>query len=148
MAKSKIPVPKYYLNDISFKLLMKKRISHVLVVSSRYNYFMLEEDGRVDEQIFHEYSSLNLRHPPVFHHAGSINEMSMVLKTKTIDLIIMMIDTDQDEYISGSASLKENYADIPLILLTPHSRELIQDMLHTVIIQMYVILLTIPGGQW
>lgn len=28
--------------------------------------FMLEDDGRIDEQIFNEYVSLNLRYPPQF----------------------------------------------------------------------------------
>ncbi len=43
---------------------MQKRIRTVLIISSNYDFFMLEEDGRIDEQIFNEYVSLNLRYPP------------------------------------------------------------------------------------
>ena len=40
---------------------MQKRIHRVLVICSNYDNYMLEEDGRIDEQIFNEYASLNLR---------------------------------------------------------------------------------------
>ena len=49
----------------SFSLLMQKRIRQVLLICSNYDAFMLEEDGRIDEQIFNEYVSLNLRYPPI-----------------------------------------------------------------------------------
>ena len=35
-------------NDTSFNLLMQRRIHKVLLVSSNYDSFMLEEDGRID----------------------------------------------------------------------------------------------------
>ncbi len=43
---------------------MQNRIRKVLVICSSYDFYMLEEDGRIDEQIFNEYVSLNLRYPP------------------------------------------------------------------------------------
>ena len=63
---------KYYINETAFKLLMKKRIYKVLLISSNYDSYMLEEDGRIDEQIFNEYVSLNLRYPPVFIQAAVV----------------------------------------------------------------------------
>ena len=57
---------KHFFLDTSFDKLMKKRIYHVLLISSAYDAFILEEDGRIDEQIFNEYVSLNLRYPPQF----------------------------------------------------------------------------------
>ncbi len=50
--------------DTPFVKLMNKRIYNILMVASRYDMFILEDDGRVDEQIFNEYTSLNLRYPP------------------------------------------------------------------------------------
>src|SRR4030065_219121 len=50
----------YYFSDTSFNLLMQNRIRRVLVVCSSYDFFMLEEDGRIDEHIFNEYVSLKL----------------------------------------------------------------------------------------
>ena len=53
--------PTIDFSHTAFNLLMQKRIRRVLIISSNYDFFMLEEDGRVDEQIFNEYVSLNLR---------------------------------------------------------------------------------------
>ena len=38
--------------DTSFDKLMQKRIYKVLLICSSYDAFMLEEDRRIDEQIF------------------------------------------------------------------------------------------------
>ena len=40
--------------DTSFANLMNKRIYNVLLIATKYDAFMLEDDGRVDEQIFNE----------------------------------------------------------------------------------------------
>ena len=47
--------------DTPFAELMQKRIYNVLLIATKYDAFMLEDDGRVDEQIFNEYTALNLR---------------------------------------------------------------------------------------
>ena len=49
--------------DTPFANLMNKRIYNVLLIATKYDSFMLEDDGRVDEQIFNEYTSLSLRYP-------------------------------------------------------------------------------------
>ena len=38
--------------DTPFANLMNKRIYNVLLIATKYDSFMLEDDGRVDEQIF------------------------------------------------------------------------------------------------
>ena len=49
------------LRDTPYAMLMNKRVYNVLLISTKYDAFMLEDDGRVDEQIFNEYTALNLR---------------------------------------------------------------------------------------
>ena len=44
--------PTIDFSHTAFNLLMQKRIRTVLIISSNYDFFMLEEDGRIDEQIF------------------------------------------------------------------------------------------------
>ena len=46
--------------DTPFVQLMNKRIYNVLIIASQYDMFILEDDGRVDEQIFNEYTSLKI----------------------------------------------------------------------------------------
>ena len=40
------------LRDTPFAELMNKRIYNVLLIATKYDAFMLEDDGRVDEQVF------------------------------------------------------------------------------------------------
>ena len=42
------------LRDTAFANLMNKRIYNVLLIATKYDAFMLEDDGRVDEQIFND----------------------------------------------------------------------------------------------
>ena len=70
---------KYDFTDTSFDLLMQKRIHRVLIICSNYDNYMLEEDGRIDEQIFNEYASLNLRYPPTFVQTDNAEDAFKIL---------------------------------------------------------------------
>ena len=74
-----------YLKDTSFANLMQKRIFNVLLVASYYDAFILEEDGRVEEQIFFEYTSLNLSSPPRVTQVNNLEDAFKELSTKRFD---------------------------------------------------------------
>lgn len=110
----------YVFSETPFNTLMRKRIYHVLLIASKYDTFILEDDGRIDEQIFNEYVSLNLRYPPQFIQVSSKEEAYAVMEEENIDLIIFMLSAfDEQTFVE----LKAAYADIPVVLLTPFSRE-------------------------
>ncbi|MBN2213111.1 MAG: phosphoenolpyruvate synthase [Bacteroidales bacterium] len=113
----------FYFSDTSFNLLMQKRIRRVLVICSSYDFFMIEEDGRIDEQIFNEYVSLNLRYPPVFIHASSAKQAFSILETDHIDLIIEMLSIGDLNTFELARHLKARYSNIPIVVLTHFSRE-------------------------
>ncbi len=113
----------YYFSDTSFNLLMQNRIRKVLVICSSYDFFMLEEDGRIDEQIFNEYVSLNLRYPPVFVHADSAKKAIKILETDHIDLIIEMLSIGDVDTFALAGQLKAKHPNIPIVVLTHFSRE-------------------------
>ncbi|MCF8364760.1 MAG: phosphoenolpyruvate synthase [Bacteroidales bacterium] len=112
---------KYVFNDTAFNTLMKKRIYHVLLIASQYDSFILEDDGRIDEQIFNEYVSLNLRYPPQFIQANSKEEAQKILEEENIDLIIFMLSAFEVEIFT---SIKQKFPEIPVVLLAPFSREI------------------------
>jgi CheY-like chemotaxis protein len=114
---------KELITDTSFNLLMKKRINKVLLICSAYDAFMLEEDGRIDEQIFNEYVSLNLRYPPQFIQASSSEEAFAVLRSEKIELVITMLSIHDMDPFELSISIKQQYPDTPIVVLTPFSRE-------------------------
>ncbi len=86
-----LDLQKYDFTDTSFDLLMQKRIHRVLVICSNYDNYMLEEDGRIDEQIFNEYASLNLRYPPTFVQTDNAEDAFTILQDGNIDLVISML---------------------------------------------------------
>ncbi len=114
------PSRKYVFSDTSFKTLMKKRIYNVLLSASKYDTFLLEDDVRIDEQIFNEYVSLNLRNPPQFIVANTHEETERILAEEKIDLIIFMLSAFDEQVLK---EIKRKNQDIPVVLLTPFSRE-------------------------
>ena len=114
---------KYYFIDTSFNIMMKRRIYQILLISSTYDSFMLEEDGRIDETIFMEYVSLNLRYPPQFIKVTSDKEAFEVLEDKNIELVISMLNIEQADTFDLAMKIKNKYPRIPIVVLTPFSRE-------------------------
>lgn len=112
-----------YSVETSFNLLMQKRIRKVLVICSEYDFYMLEEDGRIDEHIFNEYVSLNLRYPPVFIHASSARKATQILEQEDINLVIEMLSTGDINAFHLAKQLKLYNPAIPVVVLTPFSRE-------------------------
>lgn len=117
-----------YLKDTSFANLMTKRIFNVLLIASRYDAFMLEDDGRVDELIFNEYTSLNLRYPPRFFQVTSEAEAMNQLNDRTFDLVISMPSGLQDDSFAMVKRIKDLYPYVPIVVLTPFSREVSQSI--------------------
>lgn len=112
-----------YLKDTAFQNLMQKRIFNVLLIASPYDAFMMEEDGRVEEQLYFEYVSLNLSSPPRVTQVNHVSEALNALAIKHYDLIIAMPGVDISETFTGAREIKASYPDIPIIVLTPFSKE-------------------------
>lgn len=111
------------LRDTSFANLMNKRIYNVLLIATKYDAFMLEDDGRVDEQIFNEYTSLSLRYPPRFTQVTTEAEALAILKERNFELIICMPNMDNRDIFAAAKEIKRHYPNIPIVVLTPFSKE-------------------------
>jgi len=113
----------YDFTDTSFSNLMQKRIHRVLLVCSHYDAFILEEDGRVEEQIFNEYVSLNLRYPPMVIQADTPKKAFSILKEEPIDLIISALRVGSKDAFTLAREMKNIKPDIPIVVLTYFTRE-------------------------
>ena len=109
--------------DTPFANLMNKRIYNVLLIATKYDSFMLEDDGRVDEQIFNEYTSLSLRYPPRFTQVTTEEEALNELKNRNFELIICMPNMDNRDIFAAASEIKVHYPNIPIVVLTPLSKE-------------------------
>ena len=115
-------IKKLYFKDTSFVNLMQHRVYNVLLLGSKYDVFTIEEDGRIEEQLFNEYTSLNLRFPPRFTLVSSEEHANKLLKKREFDLIISMPSGDSINPFEWAKSVKRNYPKIPIVVLTPFSR--------------------------
>ena len=114
--------------ETSFKFLMQKRIYKVLIICSNYEFFMLEEDGRIDEQIFKEYVSLNLSSPPQFIQADTSEKALKILEDESIDLVITMLAIGNLDAYTLAGQIKKIHPGVPIVVLTPFSREVMQQL--------------------
>ena len=127
---SKLKLNQLYFKDTSFVHLMTKRIFNVLLVANPYDAFMLEDDGRIDEKIFNEYMNLSLRYPPRFTQVSTEEDAWTQLSNTNYDLVIVMPGTDNSDTFEIARSIKEKYAHIPLVVLTPFSHGITARMEH------------------
>ena len=106
--------------DLSFKVfheLMAKKVTDILLVSSPYEAFIMEEEGRLAERIIHEYRGLNLSRPPMLTWVSTAQEALDALAAKKFDLVITMPQVDEmDAYVLGR-KIKALNPDLPVYLL-------------------------------
>lgn len=112
-----------YLKDTAFQDLMQKRIFNVLLVASPYDAFMMEEDGRIEEQLYFEYVALNLSSPPRVTQVSTVEQAIEKVKEKHFGLVIMMPGMDISETFAGARTIKEMNPTLPIVVLTPFSKE-------------------------
>ncbi|MCR5157811.1 MAG: PEP/pyruvate-binding domain-containing protein [Prevotella sp.] len=118
----------FYLKDVSFAHLMTRRIFNVLIVANPYDAFMLEDDGRVDEKIFDEYTELGMRYPPSFTQVSTTEEAQHVLETTDIDLVICMPGNADNDAFAVAREVKALKHDVPCVVLTPFSHGITRRM--------------------
>jgi len=107
--------------DPSFKIyydLMKRKVSEILLVSSLYDAFIMEEDEPLTERIIHEYRGLNLSRPPRLTWVANAHQAFGALSRKKFDLVITIPrQDDMDPSVFGS-KIKEKHKDTLVVLLT------------------------------
>ncbi len=110
--------------ETPFAALMQVRVNEVLLVCSNYDRFILEEDGRIDEQVFQDYVSLGLRQPPRITTVPTVERALEVFIEQPIDLVIIMLNIDEGQAFAARQRIKEMHRHMPVVILTRFSREL------------------------
>lgn len=112
-----------YMKDTAFSKLMQRRVFNVLLVASPYDAFMMEEDGRVEEQLYMEYVGLNLSSPPRVTRVTTMEEALESRRQHHTDLVIAMPGVEIADCIEGSRRIKAEFPRTPVVMLTPFSKE-------------------------
>ena len=74
--------------------LFKFRVTEIMLISTEYDAYVLEEDGQLAEKIYHQFSDLSLPYIPKIHWVASSEEAFETLKTIPIHLVISMSRTN------------------------------------------------------
>jgi len=107
-----------------FQNLMPYKISEILLVSSIYDNYLFEEDGRLYELLREEYQNLNLSQAPEISHVTTGAEAISLLNGKNkFDLIITTLHIE-DMHTTRFAKLVRNEGiQLPIMLLAYDNRE-------------------------
>ncbi|MBM4356308.1 MAG: hypothetical protein FJ109_21375, partial [Deltaproteobacteria bacterium] len=79
------------VGKVPLHLLMPRRITRILLVSSLYDSFTFEEEGALSEQILAEYLALNLSTAPRVERVSTGPEALEILRQRPFDLVICML---------------------------------------------------------
>ena len=116
--------------DLSFKVfheLMAKKVGNILLVSTPYDAFIMEEEGRLAERIIHEYRGLNLSRPPHLTWVSTAREAITTLSRKKFDLVLTMPRLDDMDAFGLSRHIKEIYPALPVFLLAHRTNRPLYD---------------------
>ena len=112
----------YYYNKFKFgedifHQLMQKRVEDILLVSTFYDAFIFEQDGRLTEQIFGEYEQLNLSTAPHITSVPTGRDAINKLKEQSFDLVITMMRIGEVGPFQLAKETKKLYPNLPVLLL-------------------------------
>ena len=108
-----------------FQNLMRLRIRDILLVSSLYDLYVFEEDGRLYELIRDQYQKLNLTHAPELTRVSNGREaIALAKEERRFDLIITTLHIEDMKPTSFAKKLREENIDIPIVLLAFDNQEL------------------------
>lgn len=106
--------------------LMSHRVKDILLVSSMYDSFIVEQETQLSEQILKEYLELNLTYVPHLRQVSNCREaLTMILEQK-FDLILIMTKLDREDAVYFGKSVKELRPDTPVVALLQSESEFIR----------------------
>ena len=97
--------------------LMLYRIHEILLVASPYDAFILEEDGRLTEQILNEYLAMNFYQSPRLWRVETGESALKLMTKREFDVVIVMLRLADMDSIQLCSKIKKLYPDKPIILL-------------------------------
>lgn len=107
--------------DPRFKIfheLMAQKIRSILLVSTPYDAWIMEEDCRLSERIINEYRGLNLSHPPKLTWVSSVEEALSLVEQNKFDMVITMLRPAGMDAFAMGRKINRKAPDLPVILLS------------------------------
>ena len=105
------------IDKLKFQDLMQYRVHEILLVASPYDAFILEQDGRLSEQILTEFKGMNLSYAPRIWNAHTAQEALNMIQERPYDLVIVMLRISDMNPLSFAKKIKKKYPRKPMVLL-------------------------------
>ncbi len=113
-----VPLPQPRGPFQGFQELMPFRVHDILLVSSLYDSFTLQEDGRLNELILGEFLELSLHHTPGITHVSSGAEaLALAGSESRYNLILTTIHLGDMDAAELAREVKRRGIDVPVVVL-------------------------------
>ena len=116
--------------DPHFKIfhdLMPFKVQEILLISSPYDAFIMEEDGSLATRLINEYHGLNLSKPPKITRVSSAVEALQLIKKKKFEMVITMPYLGGMDAFELGTAIKKIQPDLPVILVGHNMRSTFLD---------------------
>jgi len=108
-----------------FDSLMQFKVKDILLISSLFDSFILEEDGQLAQLVLTEYAVYNLTYAPHIRRVSTAQEGLEELKKYRYDLIIVVRRLYDYDIAKFTSEAKAIHSGIPVILLAFQHQELV-----------------------
>ncbi len=127
-----VPSVHHFISDFDphfkvFHELMPFKVREILLVSSPYDAYILEEDGSLASRIINEYHGLNLSLPPRITRAATAEQALELFAGKKFDLVVTMPNLGGMDGYTFAAEIKKNHGDVPVVLLAHSVRDVVAE---------------------
>ena len=97
--------------------LMQRRVSEILLVSSLYDSFVLEEDGQLGDRLLADYADLHLLHAPRMTRVSTAKDALTMLRLRRFDLVLSRIRLPDMDILAFCEEVKKRHGGTPVVVL-------------------------------
>jgi len=116
--------PKTEKEDKGDEYLRASYVENVLIISPPFDYFLFEEEGRLEELFDEVFGGREFGPIPNVIHVENGGEGKDVLDDTKIDLIIVFSEPMDMELLKFSGLVKDDHPDIPIVLISNDTVEI------------------------
>ncbi len=104
--------------------LMPFKVKEILLISSLYDAYAIDREGRFSEHMLGQYGQLNLTTFPRITGASSSSQAFEILENKHFDLIIYMVGVNKKMPLVTCRQIKKRYPYLPIYMLANNSSDI------------------------
>ena len=101
----------------TFRSLMTSRVREILLVSSVYDAYIIEEDGTLEERIWQQYADRGLSTVPRIRKVSSVERALETIRTERIDLVLAIVHEETELAFELAREVKALRKELPVVVL-------------------------------